>query len=257
MKTKFVISEQFRGCRLDKALAMMFEDHSRSTLQSWIDEGRIYVNEQQPSRRLLVVGGERVSIDFPQPKSHAWTSENIPLDILYEDEQLLVVNKPAGLVVHPGAGNSSGTLLNGLLHHCAELAQLPRAGIVHRLDKNTSGLLVVAKTEVSRLRLVKQFKKRTVGREYLAIVIGRLISGGTHHTSNRSESIRQAKNDGRTWQTRGKSLSNRVSLPRTYFASSHPRHWAYASNTRPLSVCWISNFGRPGLRTPVDYSEGG
>ncbi len=165
--------------RLDKALAGLMTDYSRTTLQSWLDDGHILVNDNRASRRQAVAGGEKVSVIVPETKDSEWLAEDILLDLVYEDDQILVINKPAGLVVHPGAGNLSGTLLNGLLNHSPELAGLPRAGIVHRLDKNTTGLLIVAKTEAARLNLVNQFKAGTVNRQYLAIVVGRLISGGT------------------------------------------------------------------------------
>ena len=175
---RFLIPKKCRGARLDKALASLMTEYSRSSLQSWIDESRILVNDRLAKRRQIVNGGERVSIDIPKQAQVDWIAENIPLDLVHEDDHILVINKPAGLVVHPGAGNSSGTLLNALLYHSDEFAKLPRAGIVHRLDKDTSGLLVVAKTESARLNLIKQFKKRTIGRKYLAIAEGRLISGG-------------------------------------------------------------------------------
>ena len=176
---QILIPDDFRGIRIDKALASILTDCSRTTIQSWLEEGFILVNNLHASRRQIVVGGEHVSIDVPEKKNLDWLPENIPLDLVHEDEQILVVNKPAGLVVHPGAGNMRGTLLNGLLHHSDQFAVLPRAGIVHRLDKNTSGLLVVAKTESARLNLVRQFKKRTISRQYLAITEGRIISGGS------------------------------------------------------------------------------
>ena len=170
---------KLQGARLDKALAVMFPEHSRTSLQSWLDAGRILVNNQALSRRYTVKGGELVVISLPKIEPPAWVAENIPLDILYEDEDILVVNKPAGLIVHPGAGVRHGTMLNALLHHDSTLGTLPRAGIVHRLDKNTTGLLAVAKTEVARLNLIRQLKARTIKREYLAIVEGRIISGAT------------------------------------------------------------------------------
>ena len=173
------IPEHCRGIRLDKALASMFCDHSRTQIQSWLDSGRVLLDGAQPTRRTIVAGGETVQIDVPQPEPREWLPQPIALDVVFEDTELLVVNKPAGLVVHPGAGNSSGTLLNAVLHHDKSLETLPRAGIVHRLDKQTSGLMVIAKTEAARLQLIKQFKKRIAGRRYVAVVEGRLVSGGT------------------------------------------------------------------------------
>lgn len=167
------------GRRLDQALAALFPDITRSQLQQWIEEGRVSLAERLPRKRDKVSGGERVEIRLPPPKETAFRAQQIPLVVVYEDEDLLVLDKPAGLVVHPGAGNPEGTLLNALLHHVPGLAQLPRAGIVHRLDKDTSGLLVVAKNERARQRLIRQLQKRTVEREYVAIVNGTLVAGGT------------------------------------------------------------------------------
>ena len=179
MKLTAIIPNHFSGDRLDKVLASVFPDFSRTTMQSWLDAGRVQLNNQVPSKRTIVVGGENVAIDVPERQPQYWLPEKIPIEIVFEDEQLLVINKPAGMVVHPGAGNAQGTLLNAIIEHCSSLSSLPRGGIVHRLDKNTSGLLVVAKTEPARLNLIKQFKSRTVARHYLAITEGRLISGGT------------------------------------------------------------------------------
>ena len=173
------IPEHFSGNRLDKALASIFPDHSRTTIQTWLAEGRVLLNETVPSQRHIVTQGDVVSIDIPEPVEHNWGAEDIPIEIVFEDDNILVVNKSAGMVVHPGAGNSSGTLLNALLQHSPSIGDMPRAGIVHRLDKNTSGLLVIAKNEKIRLNLIQQFKSRTAKRQYLAVVEGRLISGGT------------------------------------------------------------------------------
>ena len=174
-----VIPIEFAGQRLDKVLALMLPDYSRTTIQTWLKQELVLLNNKRPLQRLLVTGGETIRIAIPEPTSYEWTAEDIPINVVYEDDDILVVNKPAGMVVHPGAGNSSETLLNALIHHAPTLNSLPRAGIVHRLDKNTSGLLVVAKTELARRKLIRQFKKRTASRQYLAVTEGRLISGGT------------------------------------------------------------------------------
>ncbi len=179
MHIKATIPEHCAGTRLDKALASMFCDYSRTAIQTWLDNGRVLMDGLQPSRRTIVAGGETVEIDVPEQAPLECSPEDIPVDVVFEDAALIVVNKPAGLVVHPGAGNRHGTLLNALLNHDKSLEYLPRAGIVHRLDKNTSGLLVVAKTEAARLNLVRQFKTRAAGRRYVTVVEGRLVSGGT------------------------------------------------------------------------------
>ncbi len=166
------------GQRLDRALAALYPEHSRSRLQAWIDQQRVRVDGAPARRRQRVRGGEEVEIRPPPPAASPWSPEALPLALVHEDAALLVVYKPAGLVVHPGAGNPRGTLVNALLHHAPELAALPRCGIVHRLDKDTSGLLVVARTESVRRHLVAQLKARSVTREYLAVVRGLPVAGG-------------------------------------------------------------------------------
>ncbi|MDP2751707.1 MAG: RluA family pseudouridine synthase [Rhodocyclaceae bacterium] len=171
------------GLRLDTALARLFSEHSRSRLQTWLKEGRITLNgEVVTDVRRIVKGGECAVIpsmrQLTEQIEHAEQSENIALPIVFEDESLIVIDKPVGLVVHPGNGNRSGTMMNALLHHAPQLAGVPRAGIVHRLDKDTSGLLVVAKTLEAQTDLVRQLQARTVKRHYLALVHGRLIKNG-------------------------------------------------------------------------------
>jgi len=173
------IPHELAGQRLDRALAAVFPEVTRSQLQQWIADGRITVGDRLPRKRDKVAGGEQVEIRLPPPRDMTAEAESIPLDIVHEDSSLLVVNKPAGLVVHPGAGNPRGTLLNALLHYAPSLAQLARAGIVHRLDKDTSGLMVVAKTERARQHLTRDLEARRVSRDYVAIVHGVMIAGGT------------------------------------------------------------------------------
>ena len=167
------------GQRLDQALAALFTDITRSQLQQWIEDGRITLNGRVPRKRDKVKAGDAVEIRVPPPVKSGWKAQALPLEIVHEDSELLVINKPPGLVVHPGAGNPEGTLLNALVAHAPKLAQLPRAGIVHRLDKDTSGLLVVAKTEQARQNLIAQLQEHSVEREYLTIVNGVMVAGGT------------------------------------------------------------------------------
>lgn len=167
------------GARVDQALAQLFPQYSRSRIQQWIQSGHALLDGRRRRQKDLVDGGEQVEIRVHLEAEERWVPQNIDLSVVDEDESLLVVNKPAGLVVHPGAGNASGTLVNALLHYCPDLAKVPRAGIVHRLDKDTSGLLLVAKDISAHKRLVKLIADRAVGREYEALVLGRLISGGT------------------------------------------------------------------------------
>ena len=171
---RVVASAECAGLRLDQALAKLMPLHSRSRLQAWLREGRIRIDgapESEPTRKIW--GGERIEVEVKEdPRAVLDEAEDIALAIVHEDEDILVVNKPAGLVVHPGSGNWQGTMLNGLLHHHPPLAGIPRAGIVHRLDKDTSGLLVVAKTLEAQTDLVRQLQARTVSRQYLALVHG-------------------------------------------------------------------------------------
>lgn len=174
-----VIPEEFNGLRLDNALAKLFPDYSRARLQKWIKNGDATVNGKNMRSKDAVVGGEEVLLNIELKDEVKLEPENIPLDIIFEDEALIVVNKPVGLIVHPGAGNPSGTMANALLHHVPEIRSVPRAGIVHRLDKDTTGLLVVAKDIKTHSHLVEQLQQRTVTRKYIALVYGELISGGT------------------------------------------------------------------------------
>jgi 23S rRNA pseudouridine1911/1915/1917 synthase len=167
------------GERLDKVLAGSLPDYSRNRLKAWVEAGAVMVDGKVTKARYLLRGGESVKV-FPQemPEQFAFSPEDIALDIVYEDDSIIVINKPPGLVVHPAAGNWTGTLLNGLLFHYPELKSLPRAGIVHRLDKDTSGLMVVARTSHAQTALVRQLQERTVGRRYLSWVWGDTPSQG-------------------------------------------------------------------------------
>jgi 23S rRNA pseudouridine1911/1915/1917 synthase len=167
------------GLRLDQALAALLHEYSRSRLTSWIRDQRVTVDDRPAQPRDKVRGGERVVVQpGPDPEALAFQPQDIPLDVVYEDDTLIVIDKPAGLVVHPGSGNWDGTLLNALLRHAPALAHVPRAGIVHRLDKETSGLLVVAKTLTAQTSLVRQLQARTVTRVYAAVAHGRIARGG-------------------------------------------------------------------------------
>ena len=169
------------GVRLDLGLAKLWPQHSRSRLQGWVRDGRVRIDGdvvREPKHKLW--GGELVELDeAPDERALSARPEAIALDVVYEDAAIIVIDKPAGLVVHPGSGNWSGTLQNALLHHDPALERVPRAGIVHRLDKDTSGLMVVAKTLAAQTELVRQLQARTVGRHYRALVQGELSAGGT------------------------------------------------------------------------------
>jgi len=173
------VPPEMAGRRLDQALAALFPDYSRSRLQQWLRDGRALLDGAVSSPDARVAGGETVSIDAELEASADVAAQPIALDVVYEDPTLLVINKPAGMVVHPAAGNRDGTLQNALLHRDASLAALPRYGIVHRLDKDTSGLLVVARTLAAHHALVRQLQARSVHREYLAVVNTVPPAGGT------------------------------------------------------------------------------
>ncbi len=174
------VTDPYASQRLDQALAALFPDYSRSQWQGWIKNGKVQLNGQLCTKAKEKVNtDDKLELDCEIEVQGDWEAEQIPLNIVYEDDQLLVINKPAGLVVHPGAGNPQGTLVNALLYYLPELNTLPRAGIVHRLDKETTGLLVVAKTLTTHTYLTRALQKRLVKREYEAVVRGKVISGGT------------------------------------------------------------------------------
>lgn len=175
------VPDELDGARLDQIAASLFADYSRGRLQQWIKDGYLLVNAQQKRSKDRLMAGDRLELktELEESADHDWQAEPLQLDIVYEDDDILVLNKPAGTVVHPAAGNRSGTLMNGLLHYCPSLQHVPRAGIVHRLDKETTGLMVVAKTLPAHHRLVRQLQRRDVTRQYQAIVQGVLTAGGT------------------------------------------------------------------------------
>ena len=178
IKLEAVVSESDAKRRLDQVAASLFSEHSRARLQQWIKSGWLTVNGQQRRPKDLVYLGDHLVVQADVEEAGEWESEKMLLDIVYEDDSLIVINKAKNLVVHPAAGHQQGTLLNGLLHHCPNLRQLPRAGIIHRLDKDTTGLLMVAKTLVAHTDLVAKLAKREVSREYEAIACGVLTGGG-------------------------------------------------------------------------------
>lgn len=174
------VSEAQLGQRLDQILAELFPDYSRSRIKEWILARRVSVNGiviDKPKEKML--GGERVAINAEIEEEQRWEPQNIALNIVYEDDDILVINKPRDLVVHPGAGNPDGTVLNALLYHYPAIADVPRAGIVHRLDKDTTGLMVVAKNVPAQTHLVETLQLREITREYEAVAIGRMTAGGT------------------------------------------------------------------------------
>ena len=179
IQRRATVDEDCAGLRFDQAAARLFPEFSRARLQGWIRSGALRVNDGAARPREPVPGGAILTLDATLDAGGRWEAEALPLQLLFEDEHLLVVDKPAGLVVHPGAGNPGGTLVNALLAHRPQLEALPRAGIVHRLDKDTSGLLVVAGSLAAHRSLVEQLQSKSVQREYFAIASGALSGGGS------------------------------------------------------------------------------
>lgn len=177
LQTEFTAAQD--GKRFDQALAEMFPDYSRARLQGWIRAGRARLEGAQVLPRVRVKAGQRATVTPEQETLTTAASEAMPLTVVHADADIIVINKPAGLVVHPGAGNPAGTLLNGLLHYAPELEQLPRAGILHRLDKDTSGLLLVARSVAAHTRLTRDLEQRLIQREYRAVCNDRLTAGGS------------------------------------------------------------------------------
>jgi len=172
------IPEHMAGERFDQVAAQLFSDYSRARLQSWIKSGELTMDGETHKAKIKVMGGEWLEVKVTLEGTDRWQAQDIAINIVYEDDEILVINKPAGLVVHPAAGHADGTLLNALLYHAPQLDTVPRAGIVHRLDKDTTGLMVVAKTLMAHADLVDQLQTREMGREYEAVVQGVMTGGG-------------------------------------------------------------------------------
>lgn len=188
-----VVGEDWAGLRIDQVAAGLFPDYSRERLKQWINEGQLTVDGQQVKPKFRCNGGEILSLTVTLHVETHTAPEAMDLNIVYEDADILVINKPAGLVVHPGAGNWSGTLVNGLLHYDPSLATLPRAGLVHRIDKDTSGLLVVARNLKAQHELSQQLEDKSVYRVYDALVVGHVIAGGTVNEPIRRHPIDRLK----------------------------------------------------------------
>ncbi len=255
------IPGEMSGMRLDRALATLFPAWSRARLQQWLRDGLITVDGAGPRSRDRVRGGEMVELIARAEPETGWGAERLPLVIVHEDDALIVIDKPPGVVVHPGAGNRDGTLVNGLLHRYPELEGIPRAGIVHRLDKDTSGLLVVARTLAAHKSLVEQLQARAMGRDYEAVVCGVMTAGGEvrepvgrHPTQRTRMAVRES---GRPAATRYRVVERfrahtwiRVSLEtgRTHQIRVHMAHIRYPLVGDPVYG------GR--LRIPPDCGAG-
>ena len=175
----FVVPLNLSGCRFDQVMAELMPDYSRSRLQQWIKQGSILVNKESLRPKDKVRVNDLIEVHAELESQGEWEAENIDIDVVYEDDDILIINKPAGMVVHPAAGNYSGTLVNALLFHYPDIESVPRAGIVHRLDKDTTGLMVVAKTLTAHAHIVDQLQTREMGREYEAVVVNPMTGGGT------------------------------------------------------------------------------
>ena len=245
------VSENQLGQRLDQALAEMFPDYSRSRIKEWILDQRVLVNGKvcdKPKEKVL--GGEQVAINAEIEEEARFEPQDIPLDIVYEDEDIIIINKPRDLVVHPGAGNPDGTVLNALLHYYPPIADVPRAGIVHRLDKDTTGLMVVAKTVPAQTRLVESLQRREITREYEAVAIGHMTAGGTVDEPISRHDQAYPYGGASDGQTSGDSLSHHGTLPCAHASAVASGNWTYAPDPRAYGPYHSSAGGRSGLWWP-------
>ena len=243
------ISSEYMGQRLDAVLAAEFPEFSRSRIQSWLKQGLVKIDGEIVTKpRHILLGGEKVELQAQTESETDVEAQPIALDIVYEDESILVINKAPGLVVHPGAGNPDGTLMNALLYHYPTLREVPRAGIVHRLDKDTSGLMVVAKTLQAQSHLVDQLQRHDVERVYDAIVVGNMIAGGTinkpigrHPTDRKRMAVRV---------TGGKPAVSHYRVAEKFRAHTHVKVSLETGRTHQIRV-HMAYLGFPLLGDPV------
>ena len=243
-----IVPEQYSGKRLDQALALLCPRHSRARLQAWIRDGFVRVDGAGLRQKDSVSAGQLIEVKATLDDRHEnWVEQAIPIDVIFEDEAILALNKAPGLVVHPGAGNPDRTLVNALLYHAPQLAKVPRAGLVQRLDKDTSGIMVVAKTPTAHTRLVKDLQERNITREYRALVHGTLLSGGTvdapigRHPTLRT---RMAVSNG------GKPATTHYRIVRKYPACTEVRLQLETGRTHQIRV-HMAHLGHAVVGDPV------
>ena len=242
-----IIPERMTGDRLDVALSKMLPDYSRSKITVWIKSGDALINNKTFKPKDKVNGSQMVMLSLNKKQNNDWSAENIALNVVFEDKDIIIINKPFGLVTHPGVGNWNGTLANALLYYDPKLSKLDRAGIVHRLDKNTSGLMVIARNEKSQKYLVEQLQSHSVVREYSAIVYGHMISGGSVNDPigrDPKDRIKQAVS------SNGKDATTHYRVIDRFKSHTHVKAILETGRTHQIRV-HLSHIGYPLLGDPM------